>query len=186
MNKMEVRELMQPLLEFSHIFSQATFMEAVEALEKADQEYKSGKIPQRILLVYDVTGKIVGKMSPMDLAQGLEPNYLDIDIPNFTSCCRPRKESHESAKKELQLWVNSLDELCNKAHLVKIHEFIKMPTPDHMVKIDDKMDKALHLFVVGRHDSLFVQDGQDIVGLIRFSDIYKKIRETMKSCPLPT
>ncbi|MCK9175979.1 MAG: CBS domain-containing protein [Desulforhopalus sp.] len=186
MNKMKVRELMRPLEEFPHISSQATFMEAVEALEKADQEYKSGKVPQRILLVCDETGKIVGKMSPMDVVQGLEPKYLDIDIPESSSVSRLIQRAHESAKEELRLWQAPLGELCNKACLVKIHEFIKMPTPDHMVRIDDTMDKAFHLFVVERHDSLFVQDGQDIAGLIRFSDVYKKIREVMKACPLLT
>ena len=186
MNKMKVRELMRPLEEFPHISSQATFMEAVEALEKADQEYKSGKASQRILLVYDGTGKIVGKMSPMVVVQGLEPKYLDIDIPQSTSIPLLMQRMHKSVKKELRLWQPPLGELCNKNHLVKIHEFIKMPTPDHMVSIDDKMDKAFHLFVVGRHDSLFVQDGQDIAGLIRFSDVYKKIIEVMKECPLPT
>jgi hypothetical protein len=47
------------------------------------------------------------------------------------------------------------------------------------------MDKAFHLFVVGRHDSLFVTDGKAIVGVIRFSDVYRKIVQTMRECPLP-
>jgi len=43
---------------------------------------------------------------------------------------------------------------------------------------------AFHLFVVGRHDSLFVKDGEKIVGLLRFSDVYG-IAETMRQCPMP-
>ena len=186
MEKMKVRELMRPLDEFPSISSTATFMEAVEALEKANQEFKSGKALQRILLVYDATGKVVGKMSPMDVVQGLEPKYRNIDIPKSKSYSRLMQTVHESMKKELRLWHDPLKELCKKSYHVKIHEFIKMPTPDHMVRVDDKMYEAFHLFVVERHDSLFVQDGQNIVGLIRFSDVYKKIREAMKSCPLPT
>jgi predicted transcriptional regulator len=185
MEEMKVRELMRPLDEFPQISSQATFMEAVETLEKVDQEFQSGKAPQRILLVYDATNKIVGKMSPMDVVQGLEPKYLNIDIPKSKSYSQLMQTVHESTEKELRLWHDPLKELCKKVYNVKIHEFIKMPTPDHMVRIDDKMYEAFHLFVVERHDSLFVQDGQDIVGLIRFSDVYKKIREAMKACPLP-
>ena len=186
MEKMNVRELMRSIDEFPSISSQATFLEAMEALEKADQECKSGKASQRILLVYDVTGKIVGKMSPMDVVQGLEPNYLNIDIPKDTHYYRLTQRTFESMKKQFRLWYKPLGELCKKANGIKICDFIKMPTPDHMVKTDDKMDEAFHLFVVGRHDSLFVQDGQDIVGLIRFSDVYKKIREILRACPLPT
>ena len=185
MEEMKVMGFMRPLDEFPSISSTATFMEAVEKLEKADLDFKSGKAPQRILLVYDSMGKVVGKISPMDVVQGLEPDYLKVDIPKSTSYSQLLQTVHESTKKELRMWKNPLNELCNKAYRVKIQEFIKMPTPDHMVKINDKMEEVLHLFVIERHDSLFVQDGQEIVGLIMFADIYLKIRETMKSCPLP-
>lgn len=174
MEKMKVRELMRSIDEFPRISSQATFMEAVKVLEKVDLEFKSGKAPEKILLVYDVTGYIVGKLSPMDVVQGLEPNYANIDDLKVTPYYQL-----------IRMWHRPLGELCEKAHSVKIHNFIKMPTTDHMVNVDDKMDSAFHLFVVNRHDSLFVKDGQDIVGLIRFSDVYKKIRETMMTCRVP-
>lgn len=186
MEKMKVPELMRPLDEFPSISNKATFMEAVEALEKADLEFKAGKALQRILLVYDGTGKVVGKMSPMDVVQGLEPDYLNIDTPKSTSYYRLMQTVRESAQKELRLWQDPLKELCNKAYVVKIQDFIKIPTPDHMVRIDDKMEEVLHLFVVERHDSLFVQDEENIVGLLLFSDLYKKISEAMKACPLPS
>jgi CBS domain-containing protein len=67
---------------------------------------------------------------------------------------------------------------------VKIESFIKLPTPDHMVRADDSMDKAFHLFVLGRHDSLFVTDGGAIVGVIRFSDVYREIVHSMRECSL--
>lgn len=186
MEKMSIRELMRPLDEFAGISSKATFMEAVEALEKADVEFKAGKALQRILLVHDASGKVIGKMSPMDVVQGLEPDYLNVDMPKSTSFYRLMQTVQESAKKELRLWQDPLKELCNKAYAVTIQDFIKMPTPDHMVKIDDKIEEALHLFVVERHDSLFVQDGESTAGLILFLDVYKRIKDAMKACPLPT
>lgn len=184
MEKMTVRELMRTIDEFPNISSQATFMEAVEALEKADQEFKSGKAPERILIVYGETGKILGKLSPIDVVKGLEPKYLNIEIPKSTPYYGMVQRSLESMKEVYRLWYTPLGELWKKARSVKIHEFIKLPTPDHMVNVDDKIDAAFHLFVVFRHGSLFVQDRHEIVGLIRFSDVYKKIRETMRACPL--
>ena len=89
-------------------------------------------------------------------------------------------------KDQFRLWHRPLGELCEKANTIKIHDFIKMPTPDHMVMIDDNVDVAFHLFVVRRHGSLFVIDGQNIVGLILFSDVYRKIRKIMKNCPVST
>lgn len=182
---MKVRELMRSIDEFPRISDQATLMEAVEALEKADYEFKSGKTPERILLVNDVTGSIVGKLSPMDVVQGLEPNYDSIDSLKSSQYYHLIRFSLQSMKEQYRLWSKPLGKLCESAHNVKIQDFIKMPTFDHMVKADDKMDAAFHLFVVRRHGSLFVKDGHYIVGLILFSDVYKKIKETMRTCNLP-
>ena len=185
MEKMKVRDLMRPVQQFPRISNQATFMEAVEALEKAQQAFSAGNAPQRILLVCDETEKIVGKLSPMDLVQGLEPNYDRIDSLKSESRYRLGQRILDRMKEEFRLWQRPLAELCTKAHGAKIENFIKLPSPDHMVNVDDKMDNAFHLFVVGRHDSLFVKKGEEIVGLIRFSDVYKKIAQTMRECPLP-
>lgn len=186
MEKMKVMELMRPIEEFSRISNEATFMEAVDALETADQVFKLGKVPERILLVYDGRSKIVGKISPMDVVKGLEPNYSNIERIESHPYYPLAKTSIESMKKEFRLWHQPLAELWKKAYRIKIYDFVKMPTPDHMVKIDDRIDAAFHLFVVGRHGSLFVQDAQDIVGLILFSDVYNKIKEIMRASPLPT
>lgn len=182
MEKMKVKELMRPVDDFPRISIHATFMEAVDALEKAQLEFSSGKVLQRILLVYDEKGQIVGKLSPMDVVQGLEPNYENIDS---LSRYRLAKSTLESMKEQLRLWQKPLVDLCKKAYGMKIEQFIRLPSSDHMVNADDKMDSAFHLFVVGRHDSLFVKDGERIVGLIRFSDVYRKIAQTMRECPLP-
>jgi len=185
MEKMKVRELMRPVEEFPRISSQATFMEAIDALEKAQEDFSSGRARQRILLVYDEADRIVGKLSPMDVVKGLEPNYDKIDDLKSISHYRLAESTLESMKEQFRLWQKPLGELCKKAYRVKIQNFIKMPSPDHMVSADDKMDKAFHLFVVGRHDSLFVKEGERIVGLILFFDVYRKIAQTMKECPVP-
>jgi hypothetical protein len=183
MENTEVRELMEPVEAFPRISNQATFYEALETLERAQQEFLSGKASQRILLVYDEEGNIVGKLSPMDLLQGLEPNYDRIDSLKNHPRYPLGEEVLTRMKEQFQLWHTPFSELCKKANGVKIKNFIKMPTSDHMVKAGDKMAKAFHLFVVGRHDSLFVRESNRIVGLIRFSDVYEAVSRTMKQCP---
>ncbi len=185
MEKMKIRELMRPVEEFPRISSRATLMEAVEALAQAEKEFLAGRSKQRILLVFAEDGGIMGKISPMDVVQGLEPNYEGIESLKTMPHYRLAPSLVESLKEELRVWERPFAELCRKAVGVKIESFIKLPTPDHMVHADDSMDKAFHLFVVGRHDSLFVADGEAIVGVIRFSDVYRKIVQTMRECPLP-
>ena len=185
MEKMKVRDLMRPIEEFPRVSNQATFMEAVEALAEADKQFLAGRAKQRILLVCDEAGKVVGKMSPMDVVQGLEPNYEGLESLKTMPRYPLAPNLVDAMKEELLVWQRPLTELCRKATGVKIKNFIKLPTPDHMVQANDRMDKAFHLFVIGRHDSLFVKEGEDIVGVIRFSDVYRKIIETMRECPAP-
>lgn len=184
MEKMTVRELMRPVEEFPRISSQATLGEAVEALEKAREDFSSGRASQRILLVHDEAGKIVGKISPMDVVQGLEPNYDKIDSLKNISRYHLGQSTMDSMKEQLRLWQEPLSDLCKKAYALKIENFVKMPTPEHMVNADDKIGDAFHLFVVGRHDSLFVRDGEEVAGLIRFPDVYSRIAQTMRECPV--
>lgn len=184
MEKMKVRELMRPVEEFPRISSQATIWDAVVALEKAQEEFTSGRTSQRILLVHDEGGKIVGKISPMDVVQGLEPNYDKIDSLRNISHYHLGESTLDSMKEQLRLWQEPLADLCKKAYSLKIENSVKMPTPDHVVDADGKMGDAFHLFVVGRHDSLFVRDGEEVAGLITFSDVYRRIAQTMRECPV--
>ena len=184
MEKMKVRELMRPVEEFPRISSQATLGEAVKALEKAQEDFISGRTSQRILLVNDEEGKIVGKISPMDVVRGLEPNYDNIDSLKNISHYHLGESALDSIKEQFRLWHKPLSDLCKKAYAVKIANFARMPTPAHTVDADDKMDNAFHFFVVGQHDSLFVRSGEEIVGLLRFSDVYRHIAKTMKECPV--
>ena len=79
MKNMKIKELMRPIDVFPFISSDATFMEGVVTLENVDEQFKTGKTPERILLVHDQNEKVIGKVSPMDIVAGLEPKYDDVD-----------------------------------------------------------------------------------------------------------
>jgi predicted transcriptional regulator len=87
-------------------------------------------------------------------------------------------------QKDYNLWENPFKDLCRKATGVKIKDFLKPPTEGQSVRTQDTLAKCFHLFVMNRHDSLFVYEGDKIVGLLRFSDVYKKVSQTMKECGL--
>lgn len=44
--------------------------------------------------------------------------------------------------------------------------------------------RCFHLFVMHRHDALFVLEDEGIIGMLRFSDVFRKASQTMKGCPL--
>lgn len=185
MENMKIRDLMRPIEEFPRIAGEATFFEAVDALEEAERQYRAGKALQRILLVYDEAGNVVGKITPMDVLQGLEPNYESFDALKSLPRYRPPSSTVEFMKKSLRFWQKPLAHLCRKAASLQIRNFMKKPSADYAVQPDDGLDTAFHRFVVGRHDSLFVTDNDVIVGLLRFSDVYRKIVETLRGCHVP-
>jgi predicted transcriptional regulator len=184
MDKIEVKEIMRPISEFSVISGDATFMEGMIALENVDEQFKSGRTPERILLVQDKDQKIIGKISPMDIVQGLEPKYDYIERFQTNQYYLLIENSFQAMEEQSRMWNKPLSELCEKANSIKIKDFIKMPTSDHIVMLEDALDVAFHVLVSRRLGSLFVKNNENIVGLILFSDIYKKIKKTMKSCTI--
>jgi hypothetical protein len=184
MEKMKVHELMVPIDQFPRISKTAAFYDALLALEDAQKKYLAGESGQRILLIEDEDGKIVGKISPIDLIRGLEPNYDKVGVSEDLTRYG-LGYAMKSMRQQYRLWQTPFSDLCRKARDVKIEDFIaKASTEEQSVKKDDSLAKAFDWFVMGRHDSLFVFDGQEIVGLLRFSDVYNKVSVTMKECGL--
>jgi hypothetical protein len=185
MEKMKVRELMVPVGRFPKISSEATFYEALQALEDAQKKYLAGESEQRILLVEGTDGNVVSKISPIDLIRGLESDYEQVVVEKTISRFG-LGFARKSMQDQYRLWQTPFRDLCRKAIDVKIKDFIKIPDEGQRVGIDDPIARAFDCFVMGRHDSLFVVEDNKTVGLLRFSDVYKKISLTMHECGLAT
>jgi hypothetical protein len=185
MDTMKVKELMRSVEEFPRISSSATFLEAVDALDEADLAFREGRAPERIVLVFDEQERIAGKISPIDVVKALEPNYPNIENINAGYHRRLMEASFESMKEQYWLWHKPLSKLRDKAERIKVRDFITMPKLHEMVCADDTVDVAFKLFMTGRLGSAFVLKNERIVGLIRFSDIYRKIKSAMRYSPGP-
>ncbi|WP_045222323.1 CBS domain-containing protein [Desulfonatronum thioautotrophicum] len=172
--KTVVRDFMRPVGDFPRISRDATFGAAVAALDKAQEDFVAGRAKQRILLVEDEQGRIVGKLSPMDVMQGLEPGYVRM---MNTENLRYRDVDYvvRTMREQTRLWAKPFDDLCKTAQDVQVKEFLRTPSESTLIQVDDSLDAAFHRFVVGRHDSLFVKHGKDLVGLLRFSDVYREV-----------
>ncbi len=85
-------------------------------------------------------------------------------------------------QEDYNLWGNPFQDLCRKAANVQVKDFLKGPSEEQSVEADDPMAKCFHLFVMNRHDSLFVLEGKEIIGLLRFSDVYLEVTRVMKEC----
>ena len=179
MNKTRVRDLMTEVGAFPRISQELTFGEAVAALDRAQEDFSAGRVRQRIVLVENEQGRIVGKLSPMDVIQGLEPGYVGVIDTN-------KLHYHDvdyvvrTMQEQARLWVKPFDDLCGSARNLQVREFLRKPSESSILEAGDSLDAALHRFVIGRHDSLFVKEGEELVGLLCFSDVYREISRQIK------
>jgi Mg2+/Co2+ transporter CorC len=183
MEKMKVRDLMVSTDKFPKISDTATLFEALSALEKAQEEYLSGESQQRILLVENAKKQVIGKISPIDLFKGLEKKYNKVNVEE-TLDKFGLKYIWTTMQKEYDLWESPFKDLCRKAADVHVRDFAKIPNEGQTVDAKDTLSKCFHLFVVNRHDTLFVMEKNEFIGMLRFSDVYKEVVQTMKECKL--
>jgi CBS-domain-containing membrane protein len=73
-----VKDLMVPLSEYATISQNASLLDAILELEKAQAQFNRSRYVHRAVLVYDEKGKIAGKLSQIDIIRGLEPKYEEV------------------------------------------------------------------------------------------------------------
>jgi CBS domain-containing protein len=178
-----VKDLMVPLSEYAVISDDASIYEAVLALEKAQQAYDQTKYRHRGILVKNKEGNIVGKLVQLDVLRALEPKYEDMksDTPGIAKYGFSRKFLL-SMLETYKLFDKPLDDICRKAGLEKVSKYMHRPTEGEYIAEDDSLDRAIHLFVVGHHQSLLVTRGEKIVGLLRLTDVFAAVFHAMKNC----
>ncbi len=177
----KVKEFMVPIGDFPTVLDTATFNEAFLALEKAQENFQAGKAKQRIVIVRDAGNKVVGKLSPLDLIKGLEPDFDRVVNVMPSTKAAAMDYVIKTMRQTATLWSKPLEDLCGKAKNVQIKDFLKRPKPTQVIQAEDSLNNALHNFVFGGHDSLFVTEGGRLVGILRFSDVYRFIGDKIKS-----
>ena len=74
-----VKDIMTPLSEYGTISVEATLYEAAMALETAQQEFNGDHVRHRLLLIVNESGRVVGKLSQLDVLRALEPKGEHIE-----------------------------------------------------------------------------------------------------------
>ncbi|MFH0999171.1 MAG: CBS domain-containing protein [Pseudomonadota bacterium] len=184
MQSTKVKELMVPLAEYATVSEDATLNEAILALEEAQKKVEQGRERHRAILVLDKNRRVVGKLTQWDVSAGIEPEYRAIENITETSRFGFSPEYLRSMMKDYGLWRKPLEDLCGKASAILVKDIMSKPTPGEYIEEDASLDEAIHLLVMGRHQSLIVKKGDDISGILRMSDVFKGICDKVKSCKI--
>jgi CBS domain-containing protein len=184
MKEYKVLDLMVPLTEYATVGEDATLYDAVMALEKAQGKYvyKHSEYRHRAILVLDRNNKVIGKVSQIDVLRALEPKYEEILEGRGLRGVGFSRKFLQTMLKDYVLFDSPLKDICRKAAEQPVRKFMGTPTAGEFVAEAATLDEAIHLFVLGHHQSLLVTRGEEIVGILRLTDVFAAIFHMMKEC----
>jgi CBS domain-containing protein len=179
-----VKEFMVPIEEYATVGEDATLMDAVMALEKAQLEFDQTRYRHRAILVLDDNNHVVGKISQHDVIKALEPHYQKIRSREQGALNRFGLSDFfiKAAMKEYSFWDKPLHNLCVKAVEQKVKDFMYKPSHGEYVEENTTMDEAIHRLVIGEHHSLLVIRSKEIVGVLRMVDVFEMVFNALKRC----
>ncbi len=194
MKALKVRDLMIPLEDYATVSEDATLKEAVSALKEAQETFDLTRYKQdsfdpsrykhRAVLVQNNRGQVVGKLSQLDIIRGLEPKYFKIKEQDVLERFGYSKEYLLSMMGKYSLWDKPMRDICRKALDIRVKDIMYTPSEGEYVNEDASLDEAIHQLIMGRHQSLLVVSGKKITGVLRLTDVFLEICDSIESCEI--
>ncbi len=182
MKTITVKELTVPLEAYATVPREATLREAVLALEKAQMTLAPSRHLHRAILVLDESGKVVSKITMKNILIALEPNYGKVEGMGVLERSGYSPDLIEVMLEDNVLWAQPLQFFCERASNLKVNDFIQPPAEDEYIDENATLGEAVHQMVVSPYHSLLVTSGDEVVGILRLSDVFSKICQEIKTC----
>ena len=184
MDNFAVKDLMVPLSEYATVAKGSTLFEAVQALEKAQEEFDHTKYRHRGVLVLDEAGMVIGKLSHLDALRALEPvqnQSRELDqLSQFGFSDRFVRD----ISLQIRIQAEPLKELCRRVQELKVEDFMQATAEGQCIGQEASLDLAIHQLVFGNHLSLLASDGDKIVGILRLADVFAAVYHSMSVCTI--
>ena len=174
-----VRDLMVHLDDYAVVNKDASLMDAVEALEKAQKNLPPNRQPYRAVLVVDENRDVIGKIGQLAFIRALEPKYNIIKDLDKLASAGVSGEFVSSMMEHFSLFEESLDDLCGKARGILVKD-VMHPIEEHIDE-DAPLSEAIHKMVVYQTLSILVTKDKKAVGLLRLSDLFEEVITNIKS-----
>jgi hypothetical protein len=78
-------------------------------------------------------------------------------------------------------WTYPLEENCERVKDKQIQHFISLPADTEIIGPEENLNTALHRFSNYNHQILFVMESRLVLGILRFSDVFRLITKITKS-----
>jgi len=178
MENLKTRDVMLGLDDYAVVKEDEPILEAVQALEAAQANLPEGHHRHRAVLVVNHGGEIVGKVGHFAFLKGLEPQYQKLGDWEAMSRAGLSGGFVQSVLDTHQLWHQSLAQIRRRVVETTVGEIMRPIGVS--VDADAPLTDAIHFFVVYQTLSLLVQEGNEIVGILRLSDAYRRVCELLQ------
>ena len=182
MKAKQVKELMVPISDYATIHEEASMAEAIKAFENEDKQYGNAPYRHHSLVVIDNNQHVVGRLSQVDMMHALEPRYSEIGEARWIGRSVLSKKVLTTLREKFQLWEQPLEVMCQAVCSAKVKDHMQSPTEGEFVSETDTLNIAAHRIVMGRHHSLLVTRDKVIVGILRSTDLFNALYDTMREC----
>ncbi len=180
MKTITVKELMVPIKKYATVSRDATLREAILALEKAQLALDPSRHKHRAVLVLDESGKVVSKITMKHILIALEPNYGKVEGTGVLERSGYSPDLIRSMLENNALWTEPLQFFRERAAKLKVGDLIHAPSEDEYIDENATLGEAIHQMIVNPYLSLLVTSGDEVLGILRLSDVFTKISDVIK------
>ena len=156
-------------------------------LQRARNDRRRSSRADNILAI-DQDRRVVGKLSPLDMIQGLEDGYQKIGEIKGVDHFGYNAPFIKTLMNRGRLWERPLSHLCRKSAEIKIKDIMNTPTKGERIEAGDSLNEAIHQMIMTRHHSLLVVEDNHITGVLRLGEVFDFIGREMAACeagPVP-
>jgi len=180
MKTIKVKELTVSLEAYATVSREATLRDAVVALEKAQMTLDPSRHKHRAVLVLDEGGKVVSKITMKNILVALEPNYGKVEGMGVLERSGYSPDLIQDMLANTALWAEPLQFFCERAASLKVGDFIQAPSEDEYIDENATLAEATHQMIMQPYHSLLVTRSDEVVGILRLSDVFTKICDLVK------
>ena len=182
MKSIAVKDVMIGLADYPTISEDASLFESVMALEEAHCRESGPSYKYRALLVIDNKGRVIGKLDHLSVLHALEPEFQDIGDVSMLTRHGLGPGFLRNITRDFDLLQKPLDDICKKASKLTVHRIMHVPAKNEYIDQDATLNEGIHQLVIGHHQSLLATHKDNVVGLLRLSDVYHAVLEMMRKC----
>lgn len=176
-----VRDIMLPLTDVPTVGLDATLAEAVRVLRESQTARPNGRLPYRLVLVLDRSGRVVGKLGHLAFLQALQPGA--VASPEFSELDRAGVASEliDSLRGHMRLLHAQLDDCCRRAETLRVADAMQPVTVS--VDVTASLTEAATALLAAQTLSILVRRGSEVVGLLRLADLFDVVAEEILRQP---